>query len=237
MGWTGTFVLGRFYATYFGKVGGNTLHEHAAIQLVLSIGEDIAVSNERDECFTGSCILIRPLALHALRGTSDFIAVYIEPGSALGKALLRRVGPQDISVLPDEPGETFANFERDGLLERLDDLHMPVSEGTDRRLSKAIDFLTQTRPAKSITEAASATGVSTSTLRTLARRELGLPLSTWLIWRKLGRAVKALSLGAAISEAALEGGFSDQAHFSRTMKRMFGVTPTVAKFVVKWRPG
>ncbi len=71
-------------------------------------------------------------------------------------------------------------------------------------------------------------GISASRLRTLAREQLGVSLSTWMLWRKLERAARAVLDGEPLARAAALGGFSDQAHFTRTMRRMFGVTPRAA---------
>ncbi|WP_433137549.1 helix-turn-helix transcriptional regulator [Actinomadura nitritigenes] len=71
-------------------------------------------------------------------------------------------------------------------------------------------------------------GLSPQRLRALARAELGMPLARWRIWRRLARAAEALREGRTLSGAALAGGFADQAHFTREMRRMMGLTPAEA---------
>lgn len=85
------------------------------------------------------------------------------------------------------------------------------------------------QPQLSISEAARACAVSKSRLRELARQQLGVPLSTWLVWRKLERSAREMARGANLADAATAGGFADQAHFARTMRRMFGITPGMAR--------
>jgi AraC-like DNA-binding protein len=58
-------------------------------------------------------------------------------------------------------------------------------------------------------------------------------LSQWLLWRKLEQAALAISTGASLAEAAHAGGFADQPHFSRTMRRMFGLTPGAAAIALR----
>lgn len=53
-------------------------------------------------------------------------------------------------------------------------------------------------------------------LRFLAMRQMGLPLSQWIIRRKLEQARNALAHGASLSDAALTDGFADQAHLTRS---------------------
>ena len=101
----------------------------------------------------------------------------------------------------------------------------------DPRLLAVLEDLNQNLDNPSILNAAKRCGLSRSRIRTLAREQIGIPLSTWVMWRKLVKANKSLSLGANLSDAALAGHFADQAHFNRTMKRMFGVTPTQASRV------
>jgi transcriptional regulator GlxA family with amidase domain len=59
------------------------------------------------------------------------------------------------------------------------------------------------------------------------------PLIGWL-----QRASRSLARGASLAEAALDAGFADQAHLSRSMRRVFGVTPaTVAALIGGGRAG
>ena len=53
--------------------------------------------------------------------------------------------------------------------------------------------------------------------------ETGLPFRRWILWRRLMRSVERMATGETLTSAALQAGFSDSAHFSRTFLRMFGV--------------
>ncbi|MFE0071472.1 helix-turn-helix transcriptional regulator [Nonomuraea sp. NPDC059023] len=68
-------------------------------------------------------------------------------------------------------------------------------------------------------------GLSPQRLRALARRELGMPLSRWRIWVRLRRAAEAMRAGQSPADAAITGGFADQAHFTRRLREMMGLTP------------
>jgi AraC-like DNA-binding protein len=47
----------------------------------------------------------------------------------------------------------------------------------------------------------------------------------YLRWLRLARALQAAARGLSLTDAAHEAGFADAAHFTRTMRRHFGVTP------------
>jgi AraC-like DNA-binding protein len=39
--------------------------------------------------------------------------------------------------------------------------------------------------------------------------------------------------GASLAEAAYAGGFADQAHYTRAMRKMFGITPKSASLILR----
>lgn len=73
------------------------------------------------------------------------------------------------------------------------------------------------------TEAAGVACLSESRFSHLFVREVGLPFRTFLLWRRLMRAVEGMAAGRSLTAAAHEAGFSDSAHFSRAFRRMFGL--------------
>jgi AraC-like DNA-binding protein len=68
-------------------------------------------------------------------------------------------------------------------------------------------------------------GLSSQRLRALARQQLGMPLARWRVWTRLRRAAEALQRGQSLADAATEAGFADQAHLTRQMREMMGLTP------------
>jgi AraC-like DNA-binding protein len=54
-------------------------------------------------------------------------------------------------------------------------------------------------------------------------KEVGLPFRTFLLWRRLTRALDRMAAGDSLTVAAHQAGFADSAHFNRTFHRMFGL--------------
>lgn len=229
MTWAGAFAFGESSAAYRGSAADNTLHAHAAIQVVLAeTGFAIVIAGDGEE-HVGAAILIRPVVEHALSSRGEVTLLYAEPQSPLAYQLAKLGSGADIcvidsSALPDR----LQDEDIHSWLARVAGL-LGKRPPIDPRLEQALAMLAQEPGASSIGDIAKCCDLSESRLRTLAREQLGLPLSTWLIWRKLERAARAMGEGETLSIAAAAGGFADQAHLARAMRRMFGITPRTAQ--------
>jgi AraC-like DNA-binding protein len=229
MTWAGDFAFGESWAAYRGMAADNTLHAHAAIQVVLpKTGLAIVMAGDGQE-HVGAAILIRPLVEHALSSRGEVTLLYAEPQSPLAFQLAKLGSDVDICVI--DPIGLPSRLQEEDLQSWLERVAALVGRRPpiDPRLDRALAILAQEPGTSSISETAISCDLSESRLRTLAREQLGLPLSTWLIWRKLERAARAMAEGETLSIAAAAGGFADQAHLARAMRRMFGITPRTAQ--------
>lgn len=228
MAWLGDVHFGGTFATYFGLADDNDLHQHAAYQVILSATGDAQILDGYGETQSGKAFVIKPLVRHAVRSEKPMLIVYLDPQSPLALALLTDAGSADISTLSDGVLPFAAEMDVVRIVEVLEAAsHGPVVH-IDPRLGDALEMLGKEPGSISVARAAQECGLSDSRLRVLARKQLGVSLSTWVIWRKLERAAHELALGSGLAEAALVGGFSDQAHYTREMRRMFGITPRAA---------
>lgn len=109
------------------------------------------------------------------------------------------------------------------------------SKKLDRRLNSALKLLAEAPGEYRLPKIAQLCGLSESRLRTIAHDQLGVSLATWAVWRKLERSVRALVDGMTLVDASNAGGFADQAHFTREMRRLFGITPSSA-LTLKMKP-
>lgn len=241
MEWSGTFQLGDTWAAYAGPSDQNSLHAHVAVQIVLAPAAAAHMrSGGEGGVFAvapGQGLVVRPLVEHELAPAKLVWLLYLEPASPLALALLNAVGAADIDHLPDELAELAGSAPTPAAwLLLLQEKLLPTTGVVDPRLLRALDALRAEPGSVGIADAANQCGLSPSRLRSLAQQQLGVPLATWVLWRKVDRAVRALAAGQPLAEAALTGGFADQAHFTRTMRRMFGVTPSVATSSLR-KPG
>ena len=222
------FIFGEDYGAFYGPVDQNALHQNAAYQVVLGQESDITILGEDNVELVGNTVLIKSLTAHRIKCDGLISLIYFSPGSNFVLSHLKHLATPAISLLSPDVLPFPANASFGEIIDTLNEVMNNPKSTLDPRLAQALADLEENLQSGSIAEAAEHCGLSRSRLRTLAREQLGIPLSTWFIWKKLIQANKSLSLGASLSEAALMGGFSDQAHFTRSMKRMFGVTPAYA---------
>jgi len=77
----------------------------------------------------------------------------------------------------------------------------------------------------SLKELAQAAGIDSSRLTRAFTRHYGLPPHAWHLQFRLRNAQHCLLQGRTIADVAFEHGFSDQPHFSKAFKKLFGLTP------------
>jgi AraC-like DNA-binding protein len=228
--WDGAFVFGEASAAYRGPASDNSPHAHAALQLAFGLPGGVSVELAPDRILAADSVLIGAGVRHRLVGDGPVGLIYVEPQTPLGAAWLEWIGGR---AATSAPAEVMAHIDAgagpQAWLAGLGAFAPGRSDpAPNPRLAGVLDALAA-RPGLSIAAAGEAAGLSETHLRALARRHLGFPLSTWLLWRKLERAARDMSAGASLAEAAVAGGFADQAHYARTMRRMFGVTPAMAR--------
>ena len=200
MAWSGDFIFADTGAAYRGPAAENTPHAHAALQLAFGCDGDITVMLDPSRSITRRAHLIRPGVMHAIAATGTVGLIYIEPQAPIAFALLDLVGAEDVEDLPApvfaalDPKATPAAW----LAALATSLPVPAGR-LDPRIAEVLRWLVRHPGPNAIALAAQRSGLSESHMRALARAQLGLPLSTWLVWRKLERAARELANGASLS--------------------------------------
>ncbi len=227
--WPGSFYFGDYWAAYRGAAGDNVPHAHATLQLTFALHGELVVEAENGEARLGTSLMVRPRVRHRLKPHPQVLLLLIEPHTQLCRSLLNTRENADIQVVPESTASKIdPQTDLASCLAPLITETSSVRPALDARLQKAIDWLDTLSEDPPLSAVAAHCEISLSRLRALATQELHVPLSKWILWRKLRRAAKEVAAGSDLASAALAGGFADQAHFSRTMKNLIGVTPGMA---------
>ncbi len=193
--------MGRDYGLIIGELGRTAPHAHYAHQLMVCPGAPITVSLE-GQVITAHRLFIPSRHTHAILETQGEVTVlYAEPAVFDVAPLLH----EDLSL------EALRRLPRRSL--------------DDPRLERALAALDRQLTGKVSAQAlAEAAHLSLSQLERLFSHQLGLPVRRLVVWRRLRIALQLALAGGTLTEAAHGAGFADSAHFSRTMKQLFGVT-------------
>ncbi|WNM43232.1 helix-turn-helix domain-containing protein [Kitasatospora sp. CM 4170] len=208
--------IGTGYVIHRGPSVDGSLHAHAAFQLARAPRGEVVVLDAAGARHSAAALLVAPMVRHRMQATAaDVVTVFIEPHCAFADRLRERCAGRGIT----------AAGELHGLGE--DELRRNVARPSarlDARLLAAMDALAA-GPVQ-MPALAAGVGLSPQRLRALAQRQLGMPLARWRIWRRLAGAAEALREGGSLAEAAATAGFADQAHFTRQLREMTGLTPS-----------
>ncbi len=216
-------------------------HAHHAIQVTLSLGGAFSLSTS-DAHMRSDAIAVAADTPHLFDAEGLVAHLFVDPESRAGLAVARRfLGGADMAALPVEIlsglRERIAaayraparnNTALIGLgRELVSTLGAGVfTETPDPRICRVIAWAAEQIDAPiSLSDALAVGGLSASRLRHLFVEQTGLPFKTYLLWLRLTRAVECFAAGASLTQVAHQAGFADSAHFSRTFRRMFGITP------------
>ncbi|HEY0294809.1 MAG TPA: AraC family transcriptional regulator [Bordetella sp.] len=224
----------------WGAGDASSAHRHHSVQLILALAGNLRIRGGEGEpwhCCDGA--LVRADALHEVdaRGATVLIG-FIEPESRLGAALAERIAA-DITHLPADEAARWRSTifaagspPGDEKIKRwleadlLDGRPQPTLHPGVSRVLRHVRHHLQEPDALSLSALAVVAGLSPSRLMHAFTASMGIALRPYLLWSRLQLACGELMRGASTTEAALQAGFADAAHLSRTCRRMLGTTPT-----------
>lgn len=230
------------------RVGAVPNHAHHAIQISLALegAFRIHAAGQPDWIETVSAVVM-PDRTHRLDGCGHAVAtLFIEPNSLQGAAIMQRFAHCDIAVLAraeaelavaglrqrfdaDAPDAELAQYARAAICRIAGDPNgAPTS---DPRIIAALAWM-RARLASPIRlqEVAQAVHLSPGRFRHLFVAQTGTSFRAWLLWARTEAAIAAATKGTSWTDAAQDAGFADAAHFTRTCRRVFGISPTMLVF-------
>ncbi len=216
-------------------------HAHHAAQISLALQGSLEVRvGDPGVCSRLTGVIIAADQSHAVRAATPLAQLYLEPESPLGRRLLTALDGASHRPLPKSAVRSIlpplrrcwrqqlpfravqASFEL--ACTALLDTHPAAS--LDPRVSAVLARLREDyRRPPPLAELASGVGLSAGRLTHLFREEIGLPIRRYTLWLRVMGAAAALSRGADHIEAALDNGFADASHMSRTFRRMLSLPP------------
>jgi AraC family transcriptional regulator len=217
-----------------------SFHAHHAVQVTIALRGTLGFQTEVG-AYAGCAAAVAPDLSHAFQADGAVAHLFVEPESRLGRALAARVfqrGPlaaldatsfeetrARLCAWYERPDRTDADLIELGRALLSEVAEAPGNDGSDPRVERILAWAPgQLRNPVSLVDAARLVGLSPGRARHLFVEQTGLPFRTWLLWLRLQKAIEGYAQGKSLTDAALEAGFSDSAHLSRTFRSMFGIT-------------
>lgn len=233
--WRGQVQMGIGWGQFVGRAGDGAAHAHHAVQLLLSESAQ-AVWTRPTGWLRVSGIVIGADVEHQLAPTTESVTLlYVEPHSTAGRQLggslrdgVQVLDSPEVEAARRALGETPDAAAIAALVERIggDDRTADHQPTGDALIAELIESLPAQLPDR-LTTATLAQQARLSESRFLHRfrAHTGLPLRPYLRWRRLLVAMTGVMEGRALTQAAVDAGFADAAHFTRTFRRHFGIPP------------
>jgi AraC-like DNA-binding protein len=217
------------YSMVFQHLAGQSIeqHRHPAWKIIIPDAGQVVWKSGQRPVMKNAGVIFPPQLPHAAATAAQYALVLIDPwflglGPGHGHALpldpsaveqIRNLWDQRNDSADDQARATVAFLRRRELL--------PNAVSIDPRVAAALRDLPM---AHGIPHLAAAVGLSPSRLRALIRDQTGTPPAQLRLWQRLRAATVSLQQ-KPIAIAALDAGFADQAHLTRTATRLLGQTP------------
>jgi len=218
-------------------------HAHYAIQWVIGAPAGLRVQFGRKGAWQPcAAALVPSRATHTIDVTAcEWQAVlFFEPETPQGRAISARLQGGLERLDAEATAVVASRLDRAWRIERSADAVRTVClqlvrelsrteprDASDPRILAAMEAIRQAIDQPVTLEAvARAAHLSPSRFRHLFVQQTGMPLRSYVLWRRVLRVWELVVQGETLSHAAHAAGFADSAHLSRTARSMFGVPPS-----------
>ncbi len=240
----GDFVAWTGGCLFIGSGSGTiATHAHYAIQIAMGHPDGLKVQvGTRGAWQPCAAAIIPSRASHTIdvAACEWNIVLFVEPETPEGRILAKRVKGSH-EILPSSAVAAFAKRLHHAWKTEVDAeqvasacrdfvrelTHVAPREPSDERILAAIEYIrAHMDEPMTLADVAGACHLSPGRFRHLFVAETGMPMRTYLVWRRFLLVWALLMEGHSLSSAAQLAGFSDSAHLSRTSRTVFGLAPS-----------
>jgi AraC-like DNA-binding protein len=208
--------------------------EHGTTALI-GLDADVTVV-AGDRVVRGRAVIVPPDVVYAARCPGPTVSALFDPelsprvaGLARGlgpSALVGRTGAALAGGVVAHRGALVRPAVLAGLAAETETLLATgAGRAIDRRVAGLVEALRDPDAAADHRAAIARTRLSAAHLQALFSRDVGTPMRTYRLWRRLLHALAQVG-PLDLTAAAHAAGFADLAHFSRTCRRMLGYSPS-----------
>lgn len=221
-------------------------HLHNTLQLVFDVDKDFLLKDVNSDWTSFNAAIIRAEHMHQLDSHESIqLFIYLDAQSVYAKALSDKyLAEVDIAPLPgkllrqlsnDFFKQLLLNSDCERLLKACYTIFDQLIETNPRshiddRILKALDFINQnaSRPFK-VKEVAEHIFLSESRLRYLFKEQVGQPIQNFIQWMRVVDSLNMVLRGKQVSQSAIDAGFWDGSHMTRSYKEVLGIPPSKVK--------
>lgn len=240
--WRGKAHFEAGIGIFYGNSGDNRFHKHWAHQIVVGLECEITVCSA-ESAYSGRAIWIDAGTQHCLK-ESKLLSIYLDPIHSLSKHL-QVIKSNQTSSISSIKEYTYSQWLNE--LTKLEDLEKFVEylkakywvpkTPINHKLDQVLLLITsdiESGKNSSRAQLASIVNLSPSRFSHWFKEQTGIPLRSYKKWLRMLKGIE-LSISMNLTDAALNAGFSDQAHFCRTVIDALGVNPVSVKQILTSR--
>lgn len=237
--WTGKISLGYGIGYFSGLAGDNQPHRHYAHQLSFSLNPQEKVTLQiEQQSLQYSGVYLQANTEHQLLA-GHYCSIYIDQTHFLAHMIEDYLQPSAaITALPDNLVHLLrSHFVEQNTIQQAFErlivvLNAKPKVNISTRQQALAEYLTHhPHDDLSLQQMATAFNISTSRFSHWFNESFGISYRSYRKWLRLLQTLQNINQPNNLTDLAHQGQFSDQAHFSRTCKQMFGIQPSLLKYI------
>ncbi len=222
-------------------------HYHHCYKVVISLDNEFECLIDGQAFFGLRGFIVNQAIPHSCYAPSANVLVnFIEANSFWGLQLKELLADKtfvmiDSVLAPEQYSQVLpANYEElpndilipyvKAFLDSIFPISLPTNKIiTDERIEITLQYIDQNlHEPLDLEDIANLLFLSTDRTRHLFVEHMGIPFSQYILWKRIRNTMAvAIIEEGKLTEACLRFGFTDQPHFNRTFKRIFGLPPSI----------